>query len=91
MWPSFSTCGTALARKTHIVEECEIHKKERNVLEKDTRKFDQCDMEKIGRLESAKTTTANLGNSWWPQTGKQEGDDKSKLFNAIYWKILVNA
>ena len=48
-------------------------------------------MEKFGRLESTKTTTANLGNSWWPQTGKQEGDDKIKLFNAIYWKIVVNA
>ena len=34
------------------------------------RKFDVCDMEEFGRLESSEKTIAILGDRWWPQTAK---------------------
>ena len=58
--------------------ECEIYKEERDVLE--MRKIDDCDMEKFGTLESSEKTIAILGDRWWPQTAKQQGDKISKKF-----------
>ena len=44
------------------------------------RKFDECDMAEFGRLESRKKTIAILGDRWWPQTAKQDGDRIRKHF-----------
>ena len=33
-----------------------------------------CDMEEFGRLESSEKTIAILGDGWWPQTAKQDGN-----------------
>ena len=41
------------------------------------RKLDKCDMGEFGRLESSEKTIAILGDSWRPQTAKQEGDRES--------------
>ena len=38
------------------------------------RKIDECDMEKLGALDSGEKTIAILGNRWWPQATKQERD-----------------
>ena len=35
-------------------------------------------MEEFGRLESSENTIAILGDRWWPQTAKQDGDRISK-------------
>ena len=43
-------------------------------------------MEKFGRLESSEKTIAILGDRWWPQTAKQEGDKISKQFSYNTWK-----
>ena len=69
-------CGKAVESRTHIVGECEIYKEERDILE--MRKIDECDMEKFGTLDSSEKTIAILGDRWWPQTVKQEGDKISK-------------
>ena len=37
-------------------------------------------MEEFGILESSENTIAILGDRWWPQTAKQEGDVISKQF-----------
>ena len=58
---------------THTVGECEIYKEERDALEEEMGKLDECDMEEFGRLESGEKTIAILGDKWWPQT-KQDGD-----------------
>ena len=52
------------------------------------RKLDGCDMEEFGRLESSEKTIAILGDRWWPQTAKQDGNRISKQFLcSIYiWK-----
>ena len=42
-------CGKTVQR-THVVGECEIYKEERDVLDGETRKTDECDMEKFGTL-----------------------------------------
>ena len=50
------------------------------------RKLDVCDMEEFGRLESSEKTMAILGDRWWPQTAKQDGDKISKQFLCSIWK-----
>ena len=77
-------CGTTLESRTHIVGRCEIYKEEWDALE--MRKFDVCDMEEFGRLESSEKTIAILGDRWWPQTAKQDGDRMSKQFLCNIWK-----
>ena len=66
-------CVTTIGSRTHIVEKCEVYKGERNALE-EIRKLDVCDMEEFGRLESSEKNIAILGDRWWPQTAKQDGD-----------------
>ena len=50
------------------------------------RKLDVCDMEEFGRLESIEKTIAILGDGWWLQTAKQDGDRISKQFVCSIWK-----
>ena len=42
-------CGTTIESRTHIVEQCEIYKEERDALE-EMRKLDVCDMGEFCRL-----------------------------------------
>ena len=77
-WLHICDCGATIGSRTHVVEECEICKKERAALEEEMRKLDVCDMEEFGRLESSEKTIAILGDRWWPQTAKQDGDGISK-------------
>ena len=78
-------CGTTIESRTHIVEECEICKEERDALE-EMRKLDVRDMEEFGRLESSEKTIAILGDRWWPQTAQQNGGSTSKQFVCSMWK-----
>ena len=50
------------------------------------RKLDVCDMKEFGRLESSDETITILGDGWWPQTAKQDGDRISKPFQYNMWK-----
>ena len=54
-------------------------------------KLDEWDMEEFGRLESREKTIAILGDIWWPQTAKQEGDGISKPFLCSIWKSVMRA
>ena len=45
-----------------------------------------CDMEEFGRLESSETTIAILGDRWWSQAVKQNGDRISKQSLCGIWK-----
>ena len=38
------------------------------------RKLDVCDMETFGILDRSEKMIALLGDKWWPQTAKEEGD-----------------
>ena len=51
------------------------------------RTIDECDMEKFGTLDSTEETIAILGDRWWPQKAKQEGDKISKnvLYHIYIW------
>ena len=44
------------------------------------RKLDECDMEEFDRQESSEETIAILGDRWWAQMVKQEGDRISNQF-----------
>ena len=61
-------CGTTIESRIHVVGECEIYKEERDVLEEEMRKLDECDMEEFARLEISEKTIAILRDRWWPQT-----------------------
>ena len=50
------------------------------------RKLDVCDMEEFDRLEGSEKTIAILGDKWWPQKAKQDGDKISKRFLCNVWK-----
>ena len=50
------------------------------------REIDECGMQKFGTLYSSEKTIAILGDEWWPQTVKQEGDKISKTFLYNIWK-----
>ena len=78
-------CGTTIQSRAHIVGECEIYKEERDALE-EMKKLDVCDMEEFGRLESSEKTIAILGDRWWPQSAKQDGDKIGKQFLCSIWK-----
>ena len=43
-------CGITIESRTHIVGECAMYKKERNVLEEEVREIEERDMEKFGTL-----------------------------------------
>ena len=83
-------CGTTIKSRTHIAEGCEIYKEKWDVLE-ETKEFDECGLEEFGRLESSEKTIAILGDRWWPQTAKQQGDKikgekMSKTVSCNKWK-----
>ena len=78
-------CGKAIESRTHIVGECEIYKEERDVLE-EMREIEECDMEEFDTLDSSEKTIAILGDRWWPQAAKQEGDKISKNILCNIWK-----
>ena len=58
-------------------------------------KFDECDMKEFGRLESSEKAIAILGDRWWPQTVKQDGDRISNRFYVVpgilYGKSVMSA
>ena len=56
-----------------------MYKEERDALE-EMRELDVCDMEEYDRLEISEKTIAILGDRWWPQMAKQDGDRINKLF-----------
>ena len=71
-------CGKAVESRTHTRGEYEIIKEERDVLEGEMSKIDECDMwTSFGTLDSSEKTIAILGDRWCPQTAKQEGDKAS--------------
>ena len=53
------------------------------------RKLDVCGMGEFGRRESSEKTMAILGDRWWPQTAKQDGDMISKQFLCSVWKVII--
>ena len=77
-------CGKAQETRTHFVGECEMYKEERDVLE--MKKMGECDMEKFGTLDNGEKTIAILGDRWWSQTTKQQGDKISKKIISYMWK-----
>ncbi|MEP2037814.1 MAG: hypothetical protein ABJI72_14510 [Parasphingorhabdus sp.] len=79
-------CGKAIESRTHIVSECEIYKTERDVLEEEMRETDECEMEEFNTMNSSEKTIAILGDRWWPQEAKQEGDKISKKIIYNVWK-----
>ena len=47
------------------------------------REIDERDMEDFGTLDSCEKTVAILGERWWPQAAKQEGN---RIYKKFIWK-----
>ena len=79
--------GKAVESRIHVVGGCEIYKEERDALAKEMGKIDECDIENFGTLLIySKKTIAILGDRWWPQKVKQQGDKISKKNLCNIWK-----
>ena len=50
------------------------------------RKLDVCDMGEFGKLASSEKTIAILGDRWWPQMAKLDGDRIGEQFLCNIWK-----
>ena len=79
-------CGKAMESRTHLAGKYQMDQEERNELEEETRKKGECNMEKLITLDSSEKTIAILGDRWWPQTAKQEGDTIRTKILCILWK-----
>eukprot|EP00904_Undaria_pinnatifida_P001089 jgi/Undpi1/10981/HiC_scaffold_30.g13282.m1 len=53
--------GQAAESGTHIVGECEVYKEQRDMLEEEIWKVDECDMEEFGRLKSGRSFDESVG------------------------------
>ena len=69
------SCGEAIESRAHIVGEFEVYKEEGDVLEEEKRGKYECDMEDFVTLESSEKTIVILGDRWWSQAAKQEGNN----------------
>ena len=66
--------------------ECELYQEERDVLEGEMRDLDKSGMASFDALDSREKTIAILGDRWWPQTAKQDGDKVCRRFFCSVWK-----
>ena len=68
------------------MEECELYQEERDVLEGEMRDLDKSGMKSFDASDSREKTIAILGDRWWPQTAKQDGDKVCSRFLCSEWK-----
>ena len=63
------------------------------MLEEEMREIDECDLEEFETLDMSEKTIAIIGDTCWPQAGKQEGDKVSKTKSncVIYGKNVMSA
>ena len=53
---------------------------------KKMRETNECNLEEFDTLDSSEKTIAILGDRWWPQAAKQEGDKIGENFIFNLWK-----
>ena len=51
-----------------------MHKEEGGVLEAEMGEIDECDMDEFYTLDRREKTITILGDRWWPQAAKKEGN-----------------
>ena len=56
------------------------------MLEEEMRGMDKSGMKSFDALDSREKTIAILGDRWWPQTAKQDGDKICRRFLRSVWK-----
>ena len=74
---SSALLATLKESRTHTERECGRHNLDRDVFE--MRIVDECDMDKFSRLDVSEKTIGILGDRWWPQKGKQDGEKRIYL------------
>ena len=81
-------CGKARDSRTHIVAECELYREERDILVEEMPEVKEGGMNLFEALYNMEKTIAILGDRWWSQTAKQDGDKICKKFLCNIWKRL---
>ena len=66
--------------------ECELYNEKRGIVGKEMREVKEGRIESFDALDSREKTIAILGDRWWPQTAKQDGDKICKRFLCDVWK-----
>ena len=68
-----------------------MYKEERYTVEEEMREIEECDVEEFFvHQNSSEKTIAMLGDRWWPQAAKPEGD-KNRKKNAMYGNKVMSA
>ena len=83
--------GKSIESRTHIVVECALYQEERDVLEGEMRDLNKSGMKSFDALDSRKKTIAILGDRWWPQAAKQDGDKICRRFLCSTVMICPNS
>ena len=74
-------CGKTIESRSYIVEECEMYTEERDVLEDEMRKIDDCDVDNFWYTQDdSEEMIAIVGDKRWQQKSKQEGNKVGKNF-----------
>ena len=68
-------CGKARESTIRVVAECELYKEEQDMLVEEMREVNEGGMKSFDALGNREKTMAILGDRWWPQTAKQDGDN----------------
>ena len=63
-----------------------MYKEDRDAFEEEIREIDESDMEEFSTIDSSEKSTGILGDRWWSQAAKQQGDKISKTILCVTWK-----
>ena len=63
-----------------------MYEEKRDELKEEMKEIDECGMEEFVKLDSSEETIAILGDKWWTQAAKQEGDLIRKKNLCYIWK-----
>ena len=66
--------------------ESELYQEERDVLEGEMRDSNKRGMGSFDVFDRREKPIAILGDSWWPQTAKQDGDKICRRISCSVWK-----
>ena len=72
--------------RSRILAECELYQEESDMLRREMLEVNEDGMQLFEGLDSSGKTMAILGDRWWPQTAKQDGDKICKRFLCDVWK-----
>jgi len=79
-------CGAECEDRVHVVAECTLYEKEREVYLTELGEIDGCDRDKFETWDNQEKTVAILGDKKWPMRARSEVDRIGKTFLRHLWQ-----